>query len=278
MKEVRYSYVPDAANLVELPAEEATHALRVLRLKGGDEIFLMDGEGSFFRAEVTAASSKRCLYEIKEEMPQQRAWKGHIHLAIAPTKMMERIEWMAEKATEIGFDELSFLNCQFSERKVVKTPRIDKIVISAVKQSHKAWKPVVNELVSFKEFIQTPRPGRKFICHCYEEVEKKDFFTEISGILNEAHAPAATESSNADVATAASESPTADVATAASESPTADAADITVLVGPEGDFSIDEVRLALENGYESVSLGTSRLRTETAGLVAVHMAHIARRL
>lgn len=278
MKEVRYFYVPDAANQVELPAEEATHALRVLRLKGGDEIFLMDGEGSFFRAEVTAASSKRCLYEIKEEMPQQRAWKGHIHLAIAPTKMMERIEWMAEKATEIGFDELSFLNCQFSERKVVKTPRIDKIVISAVKQSHKAWKPVVNELVSFKEFIQTPRPGRKFICHCYEEVEKKDFFTEISGILNEAHAPAASESPNADEATAATESPTADAATAASESPTADAADITVLVGPEGDFSIDEVRLALENGYESVSLGTSRLRTETAGLVAVHMAHIARRL
>ena len=221
MKEVRYFYVPDAANQVELPAEEATHALRVLRLKGGDEIFLMDGEGSFFRAEVTAASSKRCLYEIKEEMPQQRAWKGHIHLAIAPTKMMERIEWMAEKATEIGFDELSFLNCQFSERKVVKTPRIDKIVISAVKQSHKAWKPVVNELVSFKEFIQTPRPGRKFICHCYEEVEKKDFFTEISGIQN-ADAPDA---------------------------------DITVLVGPEGDFSIDEVRLALENGYESVSQG-----------------------
>ena len=278
MKEVRYFYVPDAANQVELPAEEATHALRVLRLKGGDEIFLMDGEGSFFRAEVTAASSKRCLYEIKEEMPQQRAWKGHIHLAIAPTKMMERIEWMAEKATEIGFDELSFLNCQFSERKVVKTPRIDKIVISAVKQSHKAWKPVVNELVSFKEFIQTPRPGRKFICHCYEEVEKKDFFTEISGILNEAPATAASESPTADVATAATESSNADVATAASESPTADAADITVLVGPEGDFSIDEVRLALENGYESVSLGTSRLRTETAGLVAVHMAHIARRL
>lgn len=246
MKEVRYFYVPDAANQVELPAEEATHALRVLRLKGGDEIFLMDGEGSFYRAEVTAASSKRCLYEIKENMPQKRAWKGHIHLAIAPTKMMERIEWMAEKATEIGFDELSFLNCQFSERKVVKTPRIDKIVISAVKQSHKAWKPVVNELESFKEFIQTPRPDRKFICHCYEEVEKKDFFQEISSLPYDADDK--------------------------------DAADITVLVGPEGDFSIDEVRLALENGYESVSLGTSRLRTETAGLVAVHMAHIARRI
>lgn len=246
MKEVRYFYVPDAANQVELPAEEATHALRVLRLKGGDEIFLMDGEGSFYRAEVTAASSKRCFYEIKENMPQKRAWKGHIHLAIAPTKMMERIEWMAEKATEIGFDELSFLNCQFSERKVVKTPRIDKIVISAVKQSHKAWKPVVNELESFKEFIQTPRSGRKFICHCYEEVEKKDFFQEINSCSD------ASRGSDVD--------------------------DITVLVGPEGDFSIDEVRLALANGYESVSLGTSRLRTETAGLVAVHMAHIARRI
>lgn len=260
MKEVRYFYVPEAATQVELPAEEATHALRVLRLKGGDEIFLMDGEGSFYRAEVTAASSKRCLYEIKETMPQERAWKGHIHLAIAPTKMMERIEWMAEKATEIGFDELSFLNCQFSERKVVKTPRIDKIVISAVKQSHKAWKPVVNELESFKDFIQTPRPGRKFICHCYEEIEKNDFFREISSLSNGADAKSASSSASADGNDASS------------------SADITVLVGPEGDFSIDEVRLALENGYESVSLGTSRLRTETAGLVAVHMAHIARRL
>ena len=255
MKEVRYFYVPDAANQQELPADEATHALRVLRLKGGDEIFLMDGEGTFYRAEVTAASSKRCLYEIKESMPQQRAWNGHIHLAIAPTKMMERIEWMAEKATEIGFDELSFLNCQFSERKVVKVPRIDKIVVSAVKQSHKAWKPQVNEMVNFREFVTTPRPGRKFICHCYEEVEKKDFFTEIS------LAGCSCEASSVEQG----------VSGAHSE-------DITVLVGPEGDFSIDEVRFALENGFESVSLGTSRLRTETAGLVAVEMAHICRRI
>lgn len=243
MKEVRYFFVPDAAHEGELPADEATHALRVLRLQVGDEIFLMDGEGSFYRAEVSVATNKRCLYDIKESMPQQPAWHGHIHLAIAPTKMMERIEWMAEKATEIGFDEISFLNCQFSERKVIKTPRIDKIVISAVKQSHKAWKPIVNEMLSFKEFVQTPRPGRKFICHCYEEIEKKDFFESIS------------QPYDGD-----------------------DEAGITILVGPEGDFSIDEVRLALANGYESVSLGTSRLRTETAGLAAVHMAHLARRI
>ena len=184
-------------------------------------------------------------------MPQQPAWRGHIHLAIAPTKMMDRIEWMAEKATEIGFDEISFLNCKFSERKVIRIDRIDKIVVSAVKQSHKAWKPVVNELQNFKDFITTPRNGRKFICHCYEEIAKKDFFTEIS------------KSCPADVSAGAIPE---------------GADDITVLVGPEGDFSIDEVRLALENGYESVSLGTSRLRTETAGLVAVNMCHLARRI
>ena len=174
-------------------------------------------------------------------MPQQRAWKGHIHLAIAPTKMMERIEWMAEKATEIGFDELSFLNCQFSERKVVKTPRIDKIVISAVKQSHKAWKPVVNEMIPFKEFIAQPRTGKKYICHSYEEIDKVDLFAEL-------------------------------------QKPLDDEGDVTILVGPEGDFSIEEAQSALQHGYVSVSLGTSRLRTETAGLMAVAMANLARRI
>jgi len=262
MKEVRYFFVPGAANENELPAEEAMHALRVLRIKGGDEIFLMDGEGVFYRAEVTLAATKRCLYEIKEAMPQQPAWHGHIHLAIAPTKMMDRIEWMAEKATEIGFDEISFLNTKFTERKMLRTARLDKIVVSAVKQSHKAWKPIVNQMVSFKEFVETPRTGRKFICHCYEEVEKKDFFEEIS----KPYAQKPDSLSDADAAQVLSD---------------ADAkgdADITVLVGPEGDFSIDEVKLALEHGYESVSLGTSRLRTETAGLVAVHMANMARRI
>lgn len=250
MKETRYFFVPDAANAQELPQEEATHALRVLRIKGGDEIFLMDGIGNFYQAQVTLASNKRCLYEILQTMPQEPAWKGHVHLAIAPTKMMDRMEWMAEKATEIGFDELSFLNSKFTERKNMRVDRVDKIVVSAVKQSHKAWKPVVNPLVAFREFVETPRPGRKFICHCYEEVEKKDLFSELMK-------PEET-----------------------SESGMKDAKqyDVTILVGPEGDFSIDEVQWAMAHGYESVSLGKSRLRTETAGLVAVHMANLARRI
>lgn len=241
MKETRFFYVPNAGQENEMPTEEALHALRVLRIKSGDEINLMDGVGNFYRAEVTLAATKRCLYEVKEVLPQQPAWHGHVHLAIAPTKVMDRIEWMAEKATEIGFDELSFLNSKFSERKTMRTVRLDKIVISAVKQSHKAWKPIVNQMVSFKEFIAQPRKGRKFICHCYEEFEKVDLMTEL-------------------------------------QKPYDEDADVTVLVGPEGDFSVDEVKLAIANGYESASLGTSRLRTETAGLMSVAMANLTRRI
>ena len=240
MKEIRFFYVPEAAQQEELPQDEALHALRVLRLKGGDELFLMDGVGSFYRAQVTMAASHHCYYEILEEMPQERQWKGHFHLAIAPTKMIDRIEWMVEKATEVGVDELSFLNCQFSERKQVRTDRLEKIVVSAVKQSHKAWKPVINEMISFKQFIEQPREGRKYIAHCYEEVPRKNLFDELCKPL--------------------------------------DTSDVTVLVGPEGDFSIDEVKLAVAAGYESIDLGKSRLRTETAGLSAVMMMQLAQQM
>lgn len=241
MKEARYFYVSDADTVDELPQDEATHAVRVLRLQAGDEIFLMDGRGVFHKAEVTVVSNKKCLYRIVESQQQESTWHGHIHLAMAPTKMMDRVEWMAEKATEIGLDEFSFLNCKFSERKQLRIDRVEKIVVSAVKQSRKAWMPLVNDMVSFAEFVKVPRKGRKFICHCYDEVPKKDLFLELTSVSS------------------------------------AEEQDVTVLVGPEGDFSIDEVRMALDNGYESVSLGKSRLRTETAALMAVTMSNIARR-
>ena len=106
MKETRYFYVPDAAHQQELPSDEAMHAMRVLRLKGGDELFLMDGSGCFYRARVTIAATRNCYYEILETLPQQPQWKGRLHLAIAPTKMLDRIEWMLEKATEVGIDEV----------------------------------------------------------------------------------------------------------------------------------------------------------------------------
>jgi 16S rRNA (uracil1498-N3)-methyltransferase len=238
MKEVRFFYAPDASTGHELPTDEAMHALRVLRLKSGDEMMLMDGMGNFYRAEVTLAHTKHCLYDIKEIFPQERQWNGHLHLAIAPTKMMERMEWMIEKAVEVGVDEISFLNCQYSERRVVKLPRLEKIVISATKQSHKAWKTTLNEVISFKDFITQPREGGKYIAHCYEEIPCTSLFDH----LRQPDAPQ----------------------------------DATVLIGPEGDFSIDEVRLAVANGYQSVHLGTSRLRTETAGLSAVMMMQLSK--
>lgn len=239
MKEIRYFYAPEAQTSTELPEEEAKHALRVLRLGIGDEINLMDGRGNYFRAEITAATGHRCIYHIVETLPQQKDWLGHIHLAMAPTKLNDRVEWMAEKATEIGMDELSFLDCQYSERRVIKCERIDKIIVSAVKQSHKAWKPTLNEMQSFRQFVSEEREGDKFICHCYDE----------SDIEGEGEKPLLWDIVRRGIPT-------------------------TVLIGPEGDFSVEEVRTAISHGYRSVSLGKSRLRTETAALSAVHIMQI----
>lgn len=237
MKETRYFFVPDAAHQQELPQEEAMHAMRVLRLKGGDELFLMDGEGCFYRAQVTIAATRNCYYEILETLPQEPQWHGHLHLAIAPTKMLDRIEWMLEKATEVGIDEVSFLNCAFSERKLLKLPRLEKIVVSAVKQSRKAWKPELHEMMNFKIFIAAHMEGPRYIAHCYDEIPRVNLFDQLS-------------QQNSD--------------------------DALVLVGPEGDFSIEEVRQAVDAGFVSVDLGRSRLRTETAGLAAVMMMHLAK--
>ena len=244
MKEVRFFYTPEP-EAGQLPADEAQHAVRVLRLQMGDEIFLMDGCGTFYRAIITEATGHRCRYRIEEREAQQPEWTGSIHLAVAPTKNMDRMEWLAEKATEVGFDHLSLLDCRFSERRVVKTDRLDKIIISAVKQSRKAWKPILDEMMPFQKFIQrTDLPEQRFIAHCHqfpaiasEAMAGNPFLLDIL----QPHTPA------------------------------------LVLIGPEGDFSIEEVRAAEAVGFRSVSLGTSRLRTETAALVAVHLMRLANR-
>ena len=243
MKEERYFYVPDAAAASELPQEEAMHALRVLRLTEGDEISLVDGEGTLYKAVITSATGKHCHYDIAESLPQQRPWKGKLHIAMAPTKMMERTEWMAEKVTEIGVDELSFPECRFSERRKMRKERIEKVVVAAMKQSHKAWMPQVNDMCAFKQFIDNERGGRKYICHCYNEIERR----ELTSLLRES------AESNAATGDTSDE-------------------DVTILIGPEGDFSIEEVRYAVSKGYKSTSLGPSRLRTETAAIVAATVA------
>lgn len=225
-------YTPDILKNNELPEEEALHCIRVLRLSIGDEVMLTDGKGSFYKATISACSNKRCLVKIMEQIPEKKAWIAHLHLAMAPTKNMDRIEWFAEKATEIGFDELTFLNCRYSERKVVKNERIEKILVSAVKQSLKASVPVLNEMIDFDKFISQDFNGQKFIAHCYpgEKPLLKDLIRR--------------------------------------------GEDVLVLIGPEGDFSEEEVEKAIKSGFQPISLGRSRLRTETAALVACHIMNL----
>lgn len=225
-------YTPDIATNCEMPEEETGHCLRVLRLGVGDEVTLTDGKGCFYKAVISAATGKRCQLKVLETLPYEKGWTGWLHLAMAPTKNMDRTEWFAEKATEIGFDELTFLNCRYSERKVIKTERIEKILVSAIKQSLKANKPVLHEMTDFGKFIARDFKGKKFIAHCYEG-EKT--------LLKEALVPGE---------------------------------DALVLIGPEGDFSEEEVAKAIEAGFQPISLGKSRLRTETAALVSVHTMNL----
>lgn len=233
MKEQRFFYTPEPQAGI-LPDDEAVHAVRVLRLTPGEEIYLMDGKGTFYSAVIDEASKKRCTYHITDTSPQPRQWGGHLHLAMAPTKNIDRTEWFAEKATEIGFDELTFLDCQFSERRMIKEERIEKILVSAMKQSHKPTLPRLNPMTPFDTFINNDITCPKYICHCYSD-ELPLLRQQLDGQTT---------------------------------------GDALVLIGPEGDFSIDEVKRAEAAGFVSVSLGKSRLRTETAALVAVHLMHL----
>lgn len=248
MKEVRYFYVPHAAEMHELPEEEAQHAIRVLRMEAGDEMMLMDGEGTFYKAVVAEANKKHCFYNVVDALPQKRLWEPHIHVAMAPTKNIDRTEWFAEKATEIGVDEFSFIRSRWSERTIIKTERIDKIVVSAMKQSRKAWKPLVNSMETFASFVKrmaemksaNGEEVQKFICHCHDDEPSLAAKAELIDCMVKG-------------------------------------ADAVVMIGPEGDFSIDEVRMAVDNGFKSMSLGKSRLRTETAALAAVHIMSLSNR-
>lgn len=224
-------YAPDILHEPILPEEESAHAIRVLRMQAGDEVLIVDGAGGLFRAEISSAHQKRCEVRIIEQLQDFNQRDFKIHIAIAPTKNIERFEWFIEKVTEIGVDEITPLLTRFSERKIIKPERLQKIIISASKQSQKASFPVLNPLVSFDDFIKGELPADRFIAHCYKE-EKN--------LLKNAYSK-----SN----------------------------DALILIGPEGDFSTEEVENALSIGFKPVSLGDSRLRTETAGLVACATIH-----
>ena len=207
--------------------EESKHIVKVLRKKESDKIFLTNGLGCLFESEIISASEKKCEIRIANVRFFEPT-SYHIHIAVAPTKMNDRLEWFLEKATEIGIHEITPIICDNSERKVYKIDRAEKIVQSAMKQSLQMYLPKINEPISYSQFVKQTIDGQKFIAHC-EETERKAFQNEVKP--NEK---------------------------------------VTILIGPEGDFSTKEIKLALENQFIPVTLGNTRLRTETAALVACH--------
>nr|WP_319570766.1 16S rRNA (uracil(1498)-N(3))-methyltransferase [uncultured Draconibacterium sp.] len=227
-------YVPDISGAeVILNETESKHAIRVLRLKEGDEIELVDGKGGFYKARIQNVNPKKCQLSIIESQTDFGKKDFHLHIAIAPTKNIDRTEWFLEKCTEIGIDEVTPLLSEHSERKVIKPERLEKILVSAMKQSVKAYLPKLNGLTKLSDLLSQATETKKFIAHC-NKGEKQ----HLKNVVKPGDK-------------------------------------VLILIGPEGDFSPEEVTLALEYGFEAISLGNARLRTETAGVVACHIVNLA---
>jgi 16S rRNA (uracil1498-N3)-methyltransferase len=208
--------------------EESKHVVRVLRMKPGDPVYVVDGQGHLFEGKIFDAHPKRCILQLEKVTDQFEKRNYRLHMAISPLKSVDRFEWFIEKAVEIGIDEITPLLCNRTEKKTINKERLYRIVDSAMKQSLKAYQPLVNDLVSFDKFIQSQQEQNetKGIAFC-SEGEKQHI-----GKVFSKGAPA------------------------------------VVLIGPEGDFTEEEVKKAQDTGFKGISLGASRLRTETAGIVA----------
>lgn len=228
-------FAPDIADELALPEEESRHCVRVLRLVEGDEIEVIDGAGMLYRCRITMAHIKHCAVEIVSQEACPPHWGSKIMLAVAPTKNLDRIEWMAEKCTEMGVDRITPLLCRHSERKVLKTERLHKILVSAMKQSLKAQLPQLDELMPIEDFLAEVGDKQRFIAYCDESLPRNERKS-----LAQVYDPCR---------------------------------DAVVMIGPEGDFDPQEVAAAVKAGFVPVTLGESRLRTETAALMAVAMMH-----
>ena len=225
-----FYYKDITEGIVALPVEESKHILKVLRKVPGDSILITDGHGKLYDVEIVEGG-RQCIVNSKFSSVRESGRNYYLHLAVAPTKMMERYEWLVEKCMEIGIDELTPILCEHSERKIIKEERLANIAVSAMKQSKNLYLPKINPLTPFKEFIKRPIEGNKCIGYC-ESTSKDYYFNKI------------TDGSN------------------------------TMLIGPEGDFSKEELNLAFENGYKGVSLGNTILRVETAAIVACNMVAV----
>ncbi|MEE1021235.1 MAG: 16S rRNA (uracil(1498)-N(3))-methyltransferase [Bacteroidales bacterium] len=227
-------YTPDfelnEGEYYSLNKEESTHCIKVLRLKEKDIICLTNGLGRFVFAEISDANPKNCSFVVTVVKEDYGKRDFRIHIAVAPTKNMNRMEWFLEKAIEMGVDKISFFIGEHSERTIIKRERLEKIMVSALKQSLKAYMPELNENADFRELVNS-NETKKFIAYC-----KPDGRTSIKESYNKGE-------------------------------------DVLILIGPEGDFSEKEVELALNNGFQAITLGESRLRTETAALFALQSIH-----
>jgi 16S rRNA (uracil1498-N3)-methyltransferase len=226
-------YTPDLHDETHrLSEEESKHCIRVLRLNEGDTLYLVDGKGLFCEATIITAHPKACLLKITDKKYNYGKRNYHLEIAVSPTKNIDRYEWFLEKATEIGIDGIIPLISRHSERKEIKPERLEKVMVSAVKQSIKAFLPQLRPVQTFKETIKSSFDGLKFIAHCNvgDKVLLRDAVVKGAAVL--------------------------------------------ILIGPEGDFSAEEVEMAINEGFIPVSLGDSRLRTETAALVACHTVNL----
>lgn len=220
-----------------LPEAESGHCCRVLRMKEGDVIHAVDGKGFAYECVITDANPKGTKVDIVSRSEEKRHWRPHITLAVAPTKNIDRMEWLLEKAVEIGIDRIVFLKCTRSERKDVKTERIHKILVSAMKQSMKAMMPGFEGMISFKQFTTDLKASKdnsiKIMGYCSDEFPRKELVNVYQS-----------------------------------------GSDVTILIGPEGDFSPEEVTMALDVGFIPATFGNTRLRTETAALYALSAVHV----
>ena len=226
-------YAPDIEISGTLPESDSAHCARVLRMHSGDEIEVVDGRGHLLRCRILDAHPKRTSVEVITRADLPKVWPGSITVAIAPTKHNDRMEWLVEKLVEIGIDRIVPLRCRYSERKEINVERLNKIAVSAMKQSLKAILPIIEPMTPFAEFIRSCTIGQRFIAYCDPSIPRLLMATE--------YRPAS---------------------------------DTIILIGPEGDFSPEEITAALNAGWKPISLGDNRIRTETAALVAADTCHI----
>lgn len=229
-------YCPNILESPVLPEEESYHCVRVLRTQEGETITITDGRGFFYDCELVQAHPKQCIVVIHHRTEAAVNRSFLLHVAFAPTKQMDRNEWFLEKGTEIGIDRFTPLLCRYSERKEIKVERLQKIIVSAMKQSMQAYMPEIEPMISFEALIKRPFQGRKFIAHCHDLPKEELIHTYRKG-------------ENA-----------------------------LILIGPEGDFSEEEVKRSVNLGFEPVSMGGTRLRSETAALVSIHTIHLINNL